>query len=169
MANYRVFIVGLPNSTLMQFMQTSSYFPPISIEKKNVRDGNIIPMMYGRVSLGEHMIYMYNPVEYTSLESIQNIWQGLIDEMNGSLLFVNSSDQGMFMEAKKLLGLLSSKPNAPCIVVATEFNKENSLSLNQIQAALNIDERHLTACISTQTSSVRQALGQILDILGGKK
>jgi len=53
--------------------------------------------------------------------------------------------------------------------VATEFNKENSLSLNQIQSALNIDERHLTACISTQTSSVRQALGQILDILGGKK
>lgn len=163
MANYRVFVTGLPNSTRLQFMQSASYFPPISIEKKNIKKGNIIPMIYGRSSIGEHMVYMYSPAEYTDPKSIQEIWQSLVEEMNGSILFVSGIDQDFFGEAKQLLNILTLQPSMPYIVVATDINKKNSISLNKIQTILNIDEANMMTCTSTEPSSVRQVLEQTLN------
>lgn len=169
MSSYKIVVTGPFNSGKTQFIQTISDIDVISTERKittedrGIKAETTVAMDYGRVKLNDHTLFLYGTPGQTRFDFM---WEILSKEMNGFILLVDSTDRPSFPDAAELIEQFTGFVNVPYIVVANKTDLPDAAGLTDVRngtkASMNVT---VMPCVSTQKSSVRQVLLQMIDLL----
>jgi hypothetical protein len=168
-SNYKIIVTGPFNSGKTQFIQTISDIDVVSTERKittedrGIKAETTVAMDYGRVKLDEDTLYLYGTPGQTRFDFM---WEILSSEMNAFILLVDVTDRPSFPEAAELIDQFTGYVNVPYLVVANKTDLPDAASLTEVRRGTKAgSDITVMPCVSTQKSSVRQVLLQMIELL----
>ncbi len=166
---YKIIVTGPFNSGKTMFISTISDIAVVTTEKKittedrGIKTETTIAMDYGRVDLDGKILHLSGTPGQTRFSFM---WEILAKEMNAFAMLVDCTDRPSFPDAAELIRIFSNFHDVPYLVVANKADLEGGATVEEVRrgigAAPNIS---ITPCISTQKSSVRRALQQVVDLI----
>lgn len=168
MSSYKIVVTGPFNSGKTQFIRTISDIDVISTERKittedrGIKAETTVAMDYGRTVLNGHTLYLYGTPGQTRFDFM---WEILSSEMNAFVLLVDSTDIPSFPEAAQLIDQFTGFVNVPYLVVANKTDLPDAANLSDVRRGVKATDVTVMPCVSTQKSSVRQVLLQMIELL----
>lgn len=169
MSSYKIIVTGPFNSGKTQFIKTISDIEVVSTERKittedrGIKAETTVAMDYGRAKLDDDTLYLYGTPGQTRFSFM---WEILSAEMNAFIVLVDSTDKPSFPEAAELIQQFSSFVNVPYIVVSNKTDMPGAAHLNDVRRGTKAGSNvTVMPCVSTQKTSVRQVLRQMVELL----
>lgn len=169
MPSYKVVVTGPFSSGKTQFIKTISDIDVVSTERKittedrGIKAETTVAMDYGRVKVGEDILYLYGTPGQTRFDFMREI---LSTEMDAFIVLVDSNDTMSFPEAAELTEQFSSFVNVPHIIVANKTDIAGHANLTEVRRGTRAgDDITVIPCVATQKTSVRQVLLQVIELL----
>ncbi len=170
---YKIIVTGPFNSGKTSFVSTISDIPVVSTERRittedrGVKAETTVAMDYGRVTLDGHVLHLNGTPGQARFDFM---WEILANEMNGFIVLVDSTDPASFPDAHELIGLFSKIKQVPYLVVANKAGMPETASLGQIRRETGVaDYVTIMPCDSTNKSSVRQVLLQMIELIDSNR
>ncbi len=166
---YKVIVTGPFNSGKTLFIKTVSDIDVVTTERRittedrGIKSETTVAMDYGRVKIDDTVLHLNGTPGQTRFNFM---WEILATEMNGFILLVDSADPASFPDAAELIELFSNIQDVPYIIAANKADLPEAVKVSKVQRAL-APEGNVTVmpCISTQRSSVRQVLRQMIQLM----
>lgn len=168
-SSYKIIVTGPFNSGKTTFISTISDIAVVSTEKKittedrGIKNETTVAMDYGRVDLDGRILHLSGTPGQTRFNFM---WDILAKEMNAFVVLVDSTDRLAFPDAAALISLFSGFHAVPYLVAANKVDMPDAGKLEDVRqgtkAGPNIT---VMPCVSTQRSSVRQVLLQVINLI----
>jgi signal recognition particle receptor subunit beta len=168
-SSYKIVVTGPFNTGKTQFIKTISDIPVVSTEKRvtnedqDIKSETTVAMDFGRVQIDDDILYLYGTPGQVRFEFM---WEILAHEMDGYLVLVDSTTPETFDIGAQMLDLFSTYTDAPRLLVATKADLPGAARLDVVRQSIGSADVTVIPCNTTQKSSARQVLLQILPLLG---
>jgi hypothetical protein len=168
LSSYKIVVTGPFNSGKTQLIKTISDIPVVSTEKRitneerDIKDETTVAMDFGRVQLDEDTLYLYGTPGQLRFEFM---WEILSQEADGYVVLVDSTAMDTFELAGQMLELFATYTDTPRLVVATKADLPGAARLDVVRRGIGVSDITVMPCDTTQKTSVRQVLLQMLPLL----
>lgn len=166
---YKIIVTGPFNSGKTTFITTISDIDVVTTEKRittedrGIKNETTVAMDYGRVEIDGKILHLSGTPGQTRFNFM---WDILAKEMNAFVLLVDATDRPSFPDAAELMGVFSSFQAVPYLVAANKSDLPGCANLAEVRRGTSAgQEITVMPCVSTQKSSVRQVLLQVIELI----
>lgn len=169
MSLYKVIVTGPFSSGKTSFVNAISDVPVVSTERKittedsGIKAETTVAMDYGRVTIDGRQLHLYGTPGQARFSFM---WEILAKEMTAFIVLVDSTDPASFPDATELIENFSNIHPVPYLVVAGKADLQGASNLNEVRRGTQVgSDITVMPCNSTQKSSVRQVLLQVIGLI----
>ncbi|GAB4545397.1 MAG: ATP/GTP-binding protein [Anaerolineae bacterium] len=166
---YKVIITGPFNSGKTTFIRTISDIDVVTTEKRvttedrGIKSETTVAMDYGRVAVNDTVLHLTGTPGQTRFSFM---WEILAHEMDAFIVLMDSTDRLSFPDANDLIRHFKSLHDVPYLIAAGKADLPGRATLEEVRQGSGIaDSVTVMPCVSTQKSSVRQVLLQVIGLL----
>lgn len=169
MSLYKVIVTGPFSSGKSSFVNAISDVPVVSTERKittedsGIKADTTVAMDYGRATIDGHQLHLYGTPGQARFSFM---WEILAKEMTAFIVLVDSTDPASFPDATELIENFYNIHPVPYLVVAGKSDLQGAVNLNEVRRGTQVGSGiTVMPCNSTQKSSVRQVLLQVVGLI----
>jgi len=163
----KIVVTGPFNAGKTELIRSISEINVVDTERKvtgdeeKIKGSTTVAMDFGRITVDNDLVlFLFGT---PGQKRFDFMWEILSEGMLGFIVMVDSTRPETFREARTILETFKAYAPTPYIIVANKQDCQDAWSIEDIRAALRLDQNiKLLPCIARKKSSVKTVLLELL-------